>query len=97
MKTFLPAVYIVASYKNGTIYIGVTSDLVGRIYQHKHGTFKGFSHKYGCKTLVYYEVFDTIEQAIIREKQMKEWQRVWKLELIEKNNPEWRDLYEEIL
>ncbi|MCL2440030.1 MAG: GIY-YIG nuclease family protein [Alphaproteobacteria bacterium] len=90
-------VYILANKKNGTIYIGVSSDLIKRIYEHKNKSHKGFSAKYDICKLVYYEVFDDIELAIAREKQLKNWRREWKLELIEKTNPEWRDLYEDII
>src|ERR1700722_6380863 len=89
------AVYIMASARNGTLYTGVTSQLVGRVQQHKLGTFDGFTSKYGCKTLVWYEDHPTMLGAIHREKQIKRWRRAWKLELIEAENPEWRDLSEE--
>ena len=87
-------VYILASKRNGTLYIGVTSNLVQRIWQHKHDVMGGFSQRYGVKTLVYYETHDTAESAIAREKQIKKWRRDWKLELIEKSNPEWNDLWD---
>ena len=87
-------VYILASYRNGTLYIGVTSDLAGRVWQHKEGTADGFTKKYGCKMLVWFELFGEIELAIQREKQMKEWKRLWKLRVIEEMNPDWDDLYE---
>jgi putative endonuclease len=89
--------YIVASARNGTIYTGVTSDLVKRAYQHRHGLIDGFSSKYGCKMLVWYEQHDMIEAAIVREKRIKEWQRKWKLELIEQSNSGWRDLSIDLL
>lgn len=89
-------VYILCSDRNGTLYAGVTSDLVQRIYQHREGLIEGFTQKYKVKTLVYYEVHDTAESAITREKQIKEWKRKWKLELIEKFNPKWLDLYDDI-
>lgn len=89
-------VYIVASQRNGTLYIGVTSNLIKRIYEHKEGVIDGFTKKYKVNALVYYEQHENAEAAITREKQMKEWKRQWKLELIEKNNPEWDDLYNEI-
>ena len=92
----LPCVYIVASKRNGTLYIGVTSDLPGRIWQHKHGIVEGFSKRYGCKTLVWYEVHGSMETAIAREKQIKEWQRKWKLRIIEEMNPNWDDMYESL-
>lgn len=91
-----PCVYILASQRNGTLYIGVTSDLVKRVWEHKTGAAKGFTQKYSVKTLVYYELHDRMEDAILRESQMKAWKRQWKLELIEKMNPAWKDLYEEI-
>ena len=87
-------VYIMASGRNGTFYIGVTSDLPVRIAQHKDGTFGGFTEKYSCKMLVWFEQYGDIERAIVREKQMKEWQRLWKLRVIEKMNPDWDDLHE---
>ena len=86
-------VYIVASGRNGTLYIGVTSDLPVRIAQHKDGTFGGFTAKYACKMLVWFEQHGEIEEAIRREKQMKEWKRLWKLRVIEEMNPDWDDLY----
>ena len=96
MRERNPAVYIVASQRNGTIYTGVTSDLPGRIWQHKNGSFDGFSKRYGCKILVWFELADTMEAAILREKQIKEWQRAWKLRIIEERNPKWDDLYESL-
>jgi putative endonuclease len=90
-------VYILASKRNGTLYIGVTSDLIKRVYEHKTGVFKGFTEKYGVKDLVYYESGVSIESAILREKQLKKWNRAWKLALIERTNPEWKDLYKEII
>ncbi|MDO8593888.1 MAG: GIY-YIG nuclease family protein [bacterium] len=89
-------VYILASKRNGTLYIGVTSNLQNRVYQHKSGMVEGFTKKYGVHTLVWYECTEDIESAITREKQIKAWKRKWKLELIEKENPAWRDLYEEL-
>jgi putative endonuclease len=86
------AVYILASARNGTLYTGVTSDLWRRIRQHKNGEFDGFSKKYGCKYLVWYETFELVTNAIHRETQIKWWRRAWKLALIEADNPEWRDL-----
>ena len=88
----VPCVYILASGKNGTLYIGVTSDLPKRIYQHKEKAFEGFSKKYDVNSLVYFEGCDNMEGAIVREKQLKNWKREWKIELIEKENPNWRDL-----
>ncbi len=92
-----PAVYIVASERNGTLYVGVTSDLVKRIYQHRNGTLPGFSSKYGCKSLVYYELHEDMAAAITREKRIKGGSRARKLALIEESNPTWPDLYDEIL
>jgi putative endonuclease len=90
-------VYIMASARNGTLYIGVTSDLILRVAQHRDETFGGFTTKYGCKMLVWYEVHGEIEAAIRREKQMKEWKRLWKLRVIEEMNPDWDDLFESLL
>lgn len=90
-------VYVLASKRNGTLYVGVTSDLVRRIYAHKNDFVEGFTKKYGVHMLVYFEECGGREGAIQREKQIKEWKRQWKLELIESVNPQWRDLYEEIL
>jgi putative endonuclease len=92
----IPSVYIVASRYRGTLYIGVTSALTYRISQHRAGTFDGFTKKYGVKILVWYEVHVTMDGAISREKQMKEWKRAWKIALIERANPHWRDLFDEI-
>ena len=89
-------VYILASKKNGTLYIGVTNDLVRRIYEHKHGLIDGFTKRHSVKMLVYYEIANDITEAIKREKAMKKWYRKWKIDLIEKTNPEWRDLYNDI-
>lgn len=86
-------IYILSSKRNGTLYIGVTSNLVKRIYEHKNNIIEGFSKKYNIHKLVYYEITDDIESAIRREKQLKKWNRKWKMNLIEKNNPEWKDLY----
>ena len=90
------AVYILASKKNGTLYIGVTSDLAKRLFEHKSDLVEGFTKKYQVHDLVYYEVADDIHVAISREKQLKKWKREWKIELIEKENPEWLDLSEEL-
>ena len=92
-----PAVYILASKRNGTLYIGVTSDLIKRIWQHQQDLVAGFTRKYQVHTLVYFEQHGDMIQSIQREKQMKKWNRAWKIELIEKNNPTWRDLWPEIL
>jgi putative endonuclease len=86
-------VYIMASRKNGTIYIGVTSDLVGRVYQHREGLVPGFTRRYGCKMLVWYEAHDVLQDVRLREVQLKEWKRSWKIRLIEERNLEWDDLY----
>ena len=88
-----PAVYILASKRNGTLYIGVTSDLVKRIWEHKNNMVEGFTKRYGVHQLVWYELHESMESAIVREKQLKNWKRKWKLELIEKSNPNWQDLY----
>jgi len=89
-------VYILANRRNGALYIGVTNDLKRRIYEHKNDLVEGFTKKYGLKTLVYYEMHKNIEAAIIREKQLKKWKRLWKLRIIEEKNPNWNDLYERI-
>jgi putative endonuclease len=89
-------VYLLASRPNGTLYVGVTNDLGKRIWQHKQDLVEGFTKKYGVKTLVWFEQTESIESAIVREKQIKKWKRDWKVELIEMKNPQWRDLYEEI-
>lgn len=90
-------VYILASQKNGTLYVGETDDLVKRIYQHKNNLVDGFTKKYKIHNLVYFEVHDEIMGAILREKQMKKWNRKWKIELLESKNPDWKDLYPEII
>ena len=92
-----PAVYILASQRNGTLYIGVTSDLVQRVWQHKNDVVEGFTKEYGVHMLVWYELHEDMESAIIREKRLKKWNRSWKLRLIEEMNPDWNDLYESIL
>jgi len=89
-------VYLLASRRNGTLYVGVTNDLVRRVCQHKQGLVEGFTKKYGVKMLVWYEQTESIEAALLREKQIKKWNRDWKIELITASNPQWRDLYEEI-
>jgi len=94
MKTY--CVYILANKRNGTLYIGVTNDLIKRVYQHKKDIVPGFTNKYGVHKLVYYEQVDDIRSAIEREKQLKKWSRRWKLELIESTNPYWKDLYDEL-
>lgn len=90
-------IYILASQRNGTLYVGVTSDLIKRVYEHKNNIFEGFTKKYNVKNLVYYEVFDNIEEAIKREKQIKGWTRKKKIALIEEHNEDWVDLYEKVL
>jgi len=87
-----PVVYLLASRRNGTLYLGVTSNLIQRIAQHREGSIKGFTSDYGVKTLVWFEQHATMEHAILREKLIKKWRRAWKLDLIEKGNPDWRDL-----
>lgn len=91
-----PAVYILASERNGTLYIGVTSDLIKRVWQHKESLADGFTKKYGVKMLVWYEQHETMESAIAKEKAMKKWLRKWKLKTIEQTNPDWHDLWPEI-
>ena len=95
MKT--PVVYILTNKRNGTLYTGVTSDIVKRIYEHKKSITKGFSVRYDCKSLVFYELHDSMDSAITREKQIKAGSRKKKLQLIESMNPEWRDLYDTII
>jgi putative endonuclease len=89
-------VYIMANKRNGTIYIGVTNDLARRVYEHREGLVEGFTSRYGLKMIVYYEVFDSVSLAIQRETSLKRWPRRWKLALIEKINPQWKDLAEEV-
>ncbi len=91
-----PAVYILASRRNGTLYIGVTSDLVQRIWQHKNDLVEGFTQRYEVHVLVHYELHVDMLTAIAREKQLKKWNRDWKIQLIESQNPEWRDLWDEV-
>ncbi|MFC1495203.1 GIY-YIG nuclease family protein [Thermodesulfobacteriota bacterium] len=92
-----PAVYILASKRNGTIYVGVTSDLVKRVWEHRNNVTDGFTKKYDVHKLVWYEIHSTMESAINREKRIKKYNRKWKLDLIEKMNPDWMDLYETII
>ena len=92
-----PCVYLLASNRNGTLYVGVTSDLVQPIWQHKNNLVQGFTKRYGVHTLVWYELCGTMNAAIAREKAIKEWKRAWKIRLIEEANPEWRDLYGDLL
>ena len=91
-----PAVYILASQRNGTLYIGVTSNLIQRLWQHREEVVQGFTQQYSVKTLVWYEQHETMQSAISREKVLKKWNRDWKLRLIEKRNPQWHDLWPEI-
>ena len=90
-------VYILASGKHGTLYIGVTNDLIRRVYEHREKLVPGFTKEYDVVKLVYYEVFDDPESAILREKRLKRWRRDWKVELIERDNPSWDDLYSELI
>jgi putative endonuclease len=92
-----PCVYILASKKNGTLYIGVTSDVVKRVWEHKNEFVEGFTKRYRVHTLVWYEAHETMESAIAREKVLKNWKRAWKLELIEQSNPGWKDRYDEVV
>ncbi|MFO0751999.1 MAG: GIY-YIG nuclease family protein [Thermodesulfovibrionales bacterium] len=91
-----PCVYLLASKRNGTLYVGVTSNLFQRIGEHRDELAEGFTKRCGVHRLVWYEAHETMQSAIAREKAIKEWKRSWKIELIEKTNPEWRDLYEEL-
>ena len=95
MKTYF--VYILASRENGTLYIGITSNLIKRVWEHKNYVVRGFTDKYNVTLLVYYEQFTDVNEAITREKRLKSWNRDWKIELIESKNPKWKDLYEEII
>src|SRR5436853_5753822 len=92
----VPAVYILASKRYGTLYTGVTSDLCSRVHAHKQGTIPGFTKVYGIKLLVWFEYHTSMEEAIRREKNIKEWKRAWKIELIEETNPQWLDRFAEI-
>ena len=92
-----PVVHILASKRNGTLYIGVTSNLIKRIWEHKNNLVKGFTKRYNVHNLVWYELHANMESAILREKMLKEWKRIWKLELIESSNPDWSDLYNTIV
>ena len=92
----IPCIYILASKPNGTLYVGVTSDLIQRTWQHRNDFVEGFTKRYGVHRLVWYEVHECMESAIQREKAIKKWNRAWKIELIQKSNPTWRDLYNEI-
>ena len=90
-------IYILASRRNGTLYIGITNDIVRRVYEHKNDVIDGFTRTYGVHILVYFEQFDNAESAIQREKNLKFWHRAWKIRLIESMNPKWKDLYNEII
>ena len=92
-----PSVYILASRRNGTLYLGVTSDLISRIWQHKNEEADGFTKEHAVHSLVYFELHDDMENAILREKQLKKWNRAWKIRLIEEQNPPWKDLYPSII
>lgn len=92
-----PCVSMLASKRNGTLYTGVTSNLLKRVWEHKNNVVEGFTRKYGVHALVWYEVHDTMDMAIQREKTIKNWKRVWKIEVIEEMNPQWQDLYPELL
>jgi putative endonuclease len=92
-----PCVYILASQRNGTLYVGVTSDLAARVWQHRSGSGSEFVQTYRVYRLVFVEFHDTMADAILREKRIKKWRRAWKLELIEQHNPQWRDLYDEMI
>jgi len=94
-REFSPTTYLLASGRNGTLYVGVTSNLLGRIHQHREGTFAGFTDRHDVKRLVWFEQHATMEHAITREKRIKKWERAWKLRLIEERNPDWRDLAED--
>ena len=87
-----PTVYLLASRKNGTLYVGVTADLIKRLYQHRNGLIEGFTNDYGVKRLVWFERHDSMESAILREKRIKKWRRQWKIDVIEAFNPDWDDL-----
>ena len=93
---FQPTVYMLASKRNGTLYTGVTSNLIARIYQHRNGFVRGFTRQYAVRTLVWFEQHATMESAITREKRIKKWNRAWKLDLIEAANADWRDLAEDL-
>ncbi|GAB2807814.1 GIY-YIG nuclease family protein [Dyella kyungheensis] len=92
-----PCVYMLTSKQNGTLYVGVTSNLIKRVFEHRSEAVAGFTSNYHVHDLVWYELHETMESAILREKQVKQWKRAWKLRLIEGENPEWRDLYQTLL
>ena len=90
-------IYILASKRNGTLYIGMTNNLLRRVYEHKNALVDGFTKKYSVKSLVYYEQIDDVNSAILREKRLKTWKRAWKIKLIEDFNPTWKDLYNDLI
>ena len=92
-----PAVYILSSKRNGTLYVGVTSDLIKRVWEHRNNLVEGFTKRYGVHRLVWYELHESMDSAIKREKRLKDWKRKWKVQLIEKTNPDWEDLYPAII
>ncbi len=92
-----PAVYILSSKRNGTLYVGVTSDLVKRVWEHRNNLVEGFTRRYGVHQLVWYELHESMDSAIKREKRLKDWKRKWKVQLIESKNPNWEDLYPKII
>jgi putative endonuclease len=92
-----PAVYLLASKRNGTLYVGVTSDLVKRVWEHRNNLVEGFTQRYGVHQLVWYELHASMDSAIKREKRLKDWKRKWKVQLIESTNPNWEDLYSKII
>ncbi|MEQ8405034.1 MAG: GIY-YIG nuclease family protein [Oceanicaulis sp.] len=96
-EDWTPCVYMLASRRNGTLYLGVTTNLARRVWEHKTGTGSSFARKYGVAMLVWYETFDEVSAAIAREKAMKKWRRAWKIKRIEAMNPHWRDLYETLI
>ncbi len=89
--------YMMASQRNGTVYTGSTSNLVQRVHQHRHQLADGFTKEHGCKILVWFEIYDDLQEARLRERRIKEWNRLWKLQLIEQANPEWNDLFESLI
>ncbi len=97
MESKQPCVYILASKTNGTLYIGVTSNLIKRVWEHKNNLVEGFTHKYNIHQLVYFELYGDMAEAITREKRLKKWNRSWKVRLIEEQNPNWKDLYDGLL
>ena len=92
-----PCVYILANRRNGTLYIGVARNLIKRVWEHRNKLSPGFTHRYGVNRLVWYEAHESLESALLREKRLKKWNRAWKLQLIEKSNPKWQDLYDCLL